>query len=168
MKIFFWSNLFLMVFCGICAQASHEQSKSFSEKRYAMETTEFSFIVKMRPDGEFGLFATHDIAQGAQLFHQPFTLRIMKINQIPDEFKNFMLPLDDENCVVPERFDRLEVGWYMNISSTQANVAKKLEGTYASIIDVLQANTFYATRDIQAGEEILIDVEQVKKHFPVA
>lgn len=131
-----------------------------------MGTTEFSFIVKMRPDGELGLFAAHDIAQGVQLFHGSFKMRVMKIAEVPHEFRNFMLPLDDENGVVPERFDRLEVGWYMNISSTHANVAKKLEGQYSSIIEVLQANTFYATRNIQAGEEILIDVEQVKKHFP--
>ncbi len=134
--------------------------------RNSMETTEFSFVVKVRFDGELGLFAAHDIAQGAQLFHGSFKMRVMKIAEVPDEFKNFMLPLDDENCVVPERFDRLEVGWYMNISSTHANVAKKLEGQYASITEVLEANTFYAIRDIQAGEEILIDVEQVKKHFP--
>jgi SET domain-containing protein len=131
-----------------------------------METTEFSFIVKSGRNGELGLYAAHDIAQGTQLFHGSFKMRVMKIAHVPDAFKSFMLPLDDEECVVPERFDRLEAGWYMNISSTHANVAKKLEGIYASIIDVLEANTFYATRDIQAGEEILIDVEQVKKHFP--
>jgi hypothetical protein len=91
----------------------------------------------------------------------------MNIAEVPHEFRTFMLPLNDEECVVPERFDRLEAGWYMNISSTHANVAKKLQGQYASIIEVLEANTFYATRDIQVGEEILIDVEQVKKHFPV-
>src|SRR4051812_20363117 len=83
--------------------------------RNIMETTEFSFVVKSRPDGELSLFAAHDIAQGAQLFHGSFKMRVMKIAHVPDAFKNFMLPLDDEECVVPERFDRLEAGWYMNI-----------------------------------------------------
>ncbi|MBV8661278.1 MAG: SET domain-containing protein [Candidatus Dependentiae bacterium] len=139
---------------------------SFESNRNNMETTEFSFIVKVRPDGEFGLFAAHDIAQGTQIFHEPFRLRIMKINDVPDAFKNFTLPLNDEECIVPERFDRLEIGWYMNISSTHANVAKKLEGQYESLLQIFETNTFYAIRDIQAGEEILIDVEQVKKYFP--
>ncbi len=52
----------------------------------------------------------------------------MNIKNVPDEIKNFIFPLDHEECVGSERFDRLEAGWYMNISSTHANVAKKLDG----------------------------------------
>ncbi len=128
-------------------------------KELMKKSTEFSFLVQPTVSGGLGVFAAHDIEQGTEL-------RVLKIKDVPAEFLTYCLPLNEEDCACPEKFDRMEIGWYMNISHEHANVNKKLEGQYESILDVLQANTFYATRDIKAGEEILIDVESVKKHFP--
>lgn len=129
-----------------------------------VKSSEFLLIVKPTQSGELGVFAARDLVQGTQLFDEPFDIRVLKKTDIPEEFLNYCIPLNNEECACPERFDRMETGWYMNLSSTHANIAKNLNGVSKNIMDVLKANTFYAIRDIKAGEEILIDVEQVKKY----
>ena len=130
-----------------------------------MKTNEFSFLVKSRPTGDLGVCAAHDIAQGTELFHEPFEVRIMKSKDIPDEFKTYCIPINEEELACPERFDRMEIGWYMNVSSTHANIEKRIGHTYDNTVELLAANTFYAIKDIKAGKEILIDVEPVREHF---
>lgn len=134
-------------------------------KEIMQKTTEFSFMLKPRPSGDLGVFAAHDIAKGTEIFHKPFVVRMLKAADIPDEFRSYCLACNEEESACPQEFDRMEIGWYMNVSSTHANIAKKIDREYASTVELLEANTFYAMRDIEAGEEILINVEPVKEHF---
>ncbi|MBP6869916.1 SET domain-containing protein [Candidatus Babeliales bacterium] len=126
------------------------------------QTTEFSFLLKTLPNGTISIFATHDISEGTSIFNEPFALRVMKTKDVPDAFKDYYLPLNNEECVCPEKFDRMEIGWYLNHSSNP-NIEKRVERNYENIIDFLQANSFYAIKNIKAGDEITMDLERVHK-----
>lgn len=148
-SLFFW---FLFFISNIHADVDIKENN--------MKCSEFSFILKQSPQGNIGLFAAHDIAKGTLIFDQPFTLRVIKTNDIPAEFLQFSIPINDTESACPEHFDRMEVGWYMNHSS-HPNIEKRIDVEYANVIDLLKALTFYAIKDIKAGEEILIDLDKV-------
>lgn len=112
--------------------------------------TEFSAILKPSPLGGIGIFAAHDIPAGTKIFSGQFSPRKMKIKDIPAEFLKYCIFLDDDECHCPERFDRMEIGWYLN-HSDKPNIAKKADSRLFSI------------RDIKAGEEILIDYNQLNE-----
>jgi uncharacterized protein len=114
------------------------------------KTTEFSFVLKPSTLGGIGVYAAHDIPEGMHLFHGNFSSRKMKTKEVPSEFLKYCIFVNDEECICPERFDRMEVGWYLN-HSHNPNIAKRPE------IGVI------ALRDIKAGEEILIDYNQLNE-----
>ncbi len=109
-----------------------------------MQTTEFTFVLKPSPIGGVGVFATHDIHEGTQLFRANFSPRRMKTKEVPADFIKYCIFLDDEECICPERFDRMEIGWFINHSHSP-NIAKQPEKGIVAI------------REIKAGEEILMD-----------
>lgn len=117
-----------------------------------MEWSEFSFILQPSPLGGVGVFAAHDIPDGTHLFKSRFITRTMKVKDVPPLLLKYCIYISDEECICPERFDRMEIGWYLNHSS-KPNVAKK---TAASSSDSKSRN-IYAIQDIKAGDEILID-----------
>jgi len=127
---------------------------NFAPTIAAMEWTEFSFILKPSPLGGIGVFATHDIAKGTQVFKNSFELRNLKTKDIPSELIKYCIFLNDEECLCPKRFDRMEIGWYLNHSS-DPNIANKFVITHAS--EFGKERLVYATKDIKAGDEILID-----------
>lgn len=129
----------------VCAQKNNN----------SQEWSEFSFILKPSPLGGIGIFATHDIPAGTLVFNAPYKLRIVKIKDIPEVFLQYCIYINDEECLAPERFDCMGIGWYTNHSAIP-NIAKKgpikdENGNYDPDTEV------YAIRDIKAGEEILID-----------
>jgi SET domain-containing protein len=112
--------------------------------------TEFSFILQPSSLGGIGVFATHAIAAGAQLFSGTFSPRKMLVKDVPAAFHKYLVYLSDEECLCPERFDRMEIGWFLNHSETP-NIIKKSDGLV------------YAVTDIQAGDEILMDYNQLNE-----
>jgi len=112
--------------------------------------TEFSLILKPSPLGGIGVFLTHDYPAGMQIFSGKFSPRKMPIKMIPSEFLKYCIFLNDEECLCPERFDRMEIGWYLN-HSDKPNIAKKPESYVVTL------------RDIKAGEEILMDYNQLNE-----
>jgi SET domain-containing protein len=106
--------------------------------------TEFTFILQPSVLGGIGVFATHNIPINTKLFSDTFTLRTMKSANIPEAFKKYIIYLNDEECLCPERFDRMEIGWYIN-HSYQPNIQKNSD------------KHVVALRNINQGEEILID-----------
>lgn len=92
-----------------------------------------------------GVFATHFLAKGTPVLTGEFTPRYMKIKDVPEAQRKYCILLSDEDCRCPQRFDRMEIGWYLN-HSFEANVRH-----------VKEDDTVVTTRDIEAGEEILID-----------
>lgn len=103
-------------------------------------------------------FATHNIAAGTLLVKKGHKTRIVKIKDIPDELIKYCVYINKEECVCPERFDRMEIGWFINHSATpniasNENVMRDFDITSGTV----PAYSFYALTDIKAGDEIVID-----------
>lgn len=116
------------------------------------KSTEFLFILKPSSiiGAGIGVFATVYIPKGMTVFSGKFQPRKIKTKQVPSEFIKYCVFVDDEECLCPERFDRMEIGWYLN-HSDQPNIAKNSTGSVTAL------------RDIQAGEEILIDYNNLNE-----
>jgi SET domain-containing protein len=115
-----------------------------------MPWTEFSVILKPSTVSGIGVFAIHAIPAGTQVFVGKFSPRKMEIKSIPPELIKYCIFLNDKECLCPERFDRMEIGWYIN-HSDKPNISKTSEGHIVSI------------RNIKADEEILIDYNQLNE-----
>lgn len=138
----------VLITCIItCNYASHCNQE-------APAWSEFSVILKPSPLGGIGIFATHDIPTGTQVFTQEFKPRKAKIKDIPTEFMKYCIYINDEECLCPEHFDRMEIGWYMN-HSDDPNIGKKEK--MIDVVNDIQKRDDYAIKDIKAGDEILID-----------
>ena len=102
-----------------------------------------------------GWFATHDIPSGSVLFFQmKHKIRRLKIEDVPTELIKYCVHLNNEEYIGPERFDRMEIGWYINYSSTP-NIAKRKRDDLLAMDEI--SSEFYAIKDIKAGDEILLD-----------
>lgn len=119
-------------------------------------------MLKPSPLGGIGVFATHDIPAGTLLFNRDFELRTLKVKDIPKPLLPYCIYLNDEECLCPERFDRMEIGWYINHSS-KPNIARRNKVSNAQAVKDLKARTVHTTRDIKAGEEILIDYNSLNE-----
>lgn len=115
-----------------------------------MEWSEFSFVLKPSPVGGVGVFAAHDISTGTQLFKRFTATRTVNVKDVPAEFLKYCIYISDDECICPEQFDRMEIGWYLN-HSEEPNLLKLAE-------DVV-----IAKRDIKAGEELFIDYNQLNE-----
>ena len=115
-----------------------------------MQWTEFSFILGPSQIGGLGVFATHDISKGMKIFSGTHSVRTMNTKDIPIEFLKYCIFLNDEECKCPERFDRMEIGWYLN-HSKEPNVSITPEKRMVAICD------------IKAGEEILLDYNELNE-----
>lgn len=129
-----------------------------------MEWSELSFILKPSPISGVGVFATHDIAKGTLLVNQGHNTRILKIKDVPAEFLSYCAYINNEECVGPERFDRMEIGWFINHSDTP-NIAsnKSVLRNFDIRSGKVPAFSFYALKDIKAGDEILIDYNELNE-----
>lgn len=113
-----------------------------------MQWTEFSFILGVSQACGIGVFATHDIPKGTLVFSGSHSPRKIKTKDVPKDFLKYCIFLNDEECLIPERFDRMEIGWYLNHSDSP-NISRTLEKRMITI------------RDIKAGEEILCDYNEL-------
>lgn len=112
--------------------------------------TEFTFILKPSPLGGVGVFTTHDLPKGMQIFSGKHSPKKRLIKEVPEVFLKYCIFLNDEECLSPERFDRMEIGWFLN-HSEKPNITKT-------------ANSYVITlRDIRAGEEILMDYNELNE-----
>lgn len=134
----------------------------YTQGIFSMNWTEFSFQLKPSPVGGIGVFATHDIPSGTLLFNNPegHKIRILKIKDVPQEFSQYCVYVNDDECWAPERFDRMEMGWYINHSHTP-NIASKKD-VKKNDMNVIKPN-LYAIKDIKAGDEILMDYNELNE-----
>lgn len=121
-----------------------------------MQWSEFSFMLKPSPLGGVGVFATHDIPAGTHVFNPNFEIRTMKVKDVPAALLQYCIYINDDECLCPERFDRMEIGWYINHSSSP-NIARKGAISNAEAVRNIKARIFHAIQDIKSGDEILID-----------
>lgn len=121
-----------------------------------MQWSEFSFMIKPSPLGGVGVFATHDIPKGTVLFDQNFQIRTMKIKDVPSSLIQYCIYISEDECLCPTRFDRMEIGWYINHSSTP-NIARSSTSSNSDRAKNIKESIIHTIQDIKAGEEILID-----------
>ena len=67
----------------------------------------------------------------------------MNTKDIPNDFLRYCIFLNDEECICSERFDRMEIGWYLN-HSHDPNVS------------ITPKKRVIAICDIKAEEEIFL------------
>ncbi len=128
-------------------------------------TDEFSFILKPSEHG-VGVYATHAIQKGAhlRLFVDEETTkhesRELEKGKVPEAFWGHCLDRGD-TMICPPDFGALPIGWYVNHSS-EPNIEPGPNSNKH------RRYRWYALRDIQEGEEILIDysdLEEPGKYF---
>lgn len=135
-----------------------------------MKWSEFSFMLEPSPLGGIGVFATHDIPAGTIVFRCDHNLKKLKLKDIPQPFHKYCIYTSAEECYGPERFDRMEIGWYINHSATP-NIARKYSVSFDEAVKNVEARTMHTIRDIKAGDEILIDYndldepEEIKEDY---
>jgi len=119
----------------------------------ANHTNEFSFILKPSKFG-VGVFAVHDISQGTylRLFGDEklyeHRIRLMDKKDVSEVFRDYCMSRG-EQLVCPEDFGQMPVGWYLNHSGNFNAEHRDYN--------------WYASRDIKAGEEILIDYNTLEE-----
>ena len=112
------------------------------------KTTEFSFLLKPSEHG-VGVFAAEDIAKDTHLRlfgdKESVELRslLRKKEDVPTQFQSYCMSRGND-LICPKDFGCMNVGWYLNHSTTpNAYPDSDLK--------------WYASRDIKTGEEIMID-----------
>lgn len=121
-----------------------------NELNSEVQWTEFSFILGPSQISGIGVFTTHNIPKGTRVFSEKRPPRKMKIKDIPDEFLKYCTFKNDEQCICPKRFDRMEIVYYVN-HSNNPNISVTAERKVVSICD------------IKAGEEILFDYNELNE-----
>ena len=114
-----------------------------------MKWTEFSAILKPSTISGVGVFAVHEMPVGMQILPK-YKAKKANISDIPAEFLSYCILLNGKECLRPEEFDHMEIGWYLN-HSDNPNVEKRLDGN------------LYTIQVIKAGEEILINYNQFEE-----
>lgn len=110
--------------------------------------TEYSCILKPSAIEGIGVHCTHDIEEGTEVFAERHPTKQMKIAEVPPQFIKYCVFINNEECIAPERFDRMSVGFYLNHSDTP-NIVR------------IAPSLVIAIRDIKAGEELLLDYNQL-------
>ena len=116
-------------------------------------------VLKPSPIAGVGVFTTRRIAEGEHLrLWQEEDWRFVTLAEA--EADPALRELRDTYCVsdangywCPLDFHRMSIGWYMNHSG-QPNVRTSRELNFE----------YYATRDIEAGEEIVCDYAAITPH----
>lgn len=127
-----------------------------------MRFSEFSCELRPSPLGGIGVFATHEMPVGTRVFDQRVNGRIMNLEDVPSPLRRFCIYVNDFVAICPERFDRLELGWFINHSHEPNIQADRLPSPSDSedpqkLLLFLQSRKHYAVKDIKAGDEIFID-----------
>ena len=112
-------------------------------------TNEFSFVLKPSSiqNGGIGVFATHAIKSGTKLMlnKEGGESRMVDPDYIPEALKHFCIVLQNGKLKAPREFNHLWIVWYLNHSK------------YPNAELNQQENNYFAIKDIQEGEEILIN-----------
>jgi SET domain-containing protein len=115
------------------------------------ETDEFSFLLKPSPIAGVGVFITHKVKKGTRLRvfsgaapTRKIRLAEAKRNPVLAKFVEFFAVASNGWVYIPASFSAMPVGWYLNHSDSP-NACHD------------EGYRYYASRDIDEGEEITID-----------
>ena len=113
-------------------------------------TNEFSFLLKPSKYG-VGVFAAHDIVKGTYLkLFGDESVRTMQRSEVPEIFQDYCVG-KGEMLTCPTDFSAMHVGWYLNHSKDGFNAKH-------------QNFKWFASRDIKAGEEMLVDYNTLEEN----
>lgn len=152
-KIIFSLNIVLLL--SIINLLAFDLKKENTMKN-SIQSSEFSFVLKPSPIAGIGVFAIHDIPKGAIVLTTEFRIRSLKTKDVPKELLHYCVYLNDEECLGPEHFDRMEIGWFINHSKTP-NIARDFVEYATEELNSFKARPFIAIQDIKAGDEITVD-----------
>lgn len=141
-------KIILIITAMVVVGSVHAVDASSEQEDVTVHFSEFSLILKPSSLGGVGVFALHDITAGTVIFDDTLEMRVLKMSDIPQELIKYCILVSDEECVCPGRFDRMEIGWYMN-HSNNPNIL-------CTITD-FEVCKFCAVRDIKAGDELVMD-----------
>lgn len=123
-----------------------------------MFSSEFYFILKPSSLGGIGVFSVTDLPKNTIIFTSDFSPKIRLIKEVPEPFLKYCIYIDDKQCLSPERFDRMEMGWYIN-HSPNPNVIHDIPVTDITF----DRPKLIAVNDIKVGDEILINYNQLNE-----
>jgi hypothetical protein len=108
------------------------------------EWSEFTAILKPSKiqNAGVGVFATHDIKKGTILFSSVNKMIIGLSDNVPEAFQKYIIDIDEEACWRPEKFDEMDISYYIN-HSLDANIS------------LFNSRGHITLRDIYEGEEFL-------------
>ena len=133
-----------------------------------MEWSEFSFVLRPSQLGGIGVFAAHDLEADTLIFRRFHELRILKIKDIPRDFLKYCIYISDEEVVAPERFDRMEIGWFIN-HADDPNIENRhfirntKRSSIAEMLSDMKIRSIFTKKPIKAGEEILINYNNLNE-----
>lgn len=120
--------------------------------------TEFSMILQPSKIDGIGVFTLQDIPQGAILFDCSHVIRKLNTKDVPSALLKYCAHLNDTECLGPERFDRMEIGWFLNHSDTP-----NIGYNNPALATGDRTREMYALRDINAGEELLLNYNELNE-----
>ena len=112
-----------------------------------MQDISFLFILKPSAGKGVGVFAVQSIPKSLIVFPSWRNMVRRKLSEIPKNFHHFCIHINDEYVLCPWSFDNLSLDYYIN-HSFEPNIIINLQ------------NQMVTCRDINPGEEILIDYNQ--------
>jgi SET domain-containing protein len=114
-------------------------------------TDRFSFVLKPLGISGIGVFATHDITEGAhmEVFLPDFEEEVYDEKDIPEELRGYCLDREHGKILCPKFFNRMDIGNYLNHSAEKANLRYE------------KGKGYFAARDIRKGEELFADYRQL-------
>ena len=113
------------------------------------ETTELSFVLKPAKYG-VGVFASCAIKKGTHLRLFQNEAKIRRREKVPEVFLHYCVAKNKEEVYSPKDFGHMELGWYLN-HSREPNAFCETD------LDC------FALRDIEQGEEILINYNDLQE-----
>ena len=123
--------------------------------------TEYSLMLQPSKVHGLGVFAVYDIPAGVLLFHHTSAPRRVETKTVPIEWQKYCIHLNEHESIVPEKFDRMEIGWFIN-HSHEPNVGHKtVISSLDRLTDAGDARKIHTLRAIKAGEEILMDYNDI-------
>lgn len=115
-------------------------------------TDHMSFILKPSTlqNGGVGVFALHDIFEGAslELFTENFQEELKKPEEVPKEQQGYCLDQPGGILLCPKRFNEMPIGNYLN-HSEKANLRWE------------EGKGYFANRNIKEGEELFADYREL-------
>lgn len=117
-----------------------------------------SFVLKPSTVSEagVGVFALHDIQEGAPLglFLDDFGTEVVSVEDIPEELQSYCINKGNGKLLCPKDFRKMSIGNYINHSANPNVVHDKEKG-------------YIALRDIEEGEELLVDYGDIGDQYDV-